>query len=211
MLQLDIETKIMSMNKQSILNSILSEEDAKLGFELFGYSHLYDKFVEIISKREYSLRELKGIRTTTLTKILSFIFPDRNPNVNKSVDKYILSLRNLRECKDCDSIKNVEEFRPNASKIDNLNCYCKVCQMRRTKKTQPKRQAQYKAATLQRIVPWTDMELISKFYKECPEGYHVDHIVPLQGALVSGLHVHTNLQYLTAEDNISKHNKFEIH
>ena len=62
---------------------------------------------------------------------------------------------------------------------------------------------------LQATPPWADRKELIEFYKNCPDGHHVDHIVPLKGENVCGLHVIENLQYLPAAENIRKSNSFE--
>lgn len=65
-------------------------------------------------------------------------------------------------------------------------------------------QAKRRADLLQRTPKWADIAAIEFFYECCPAGYHVDHIAPLKGRHVSGLHVESNLQWLPAHVNLSK-------
>lgn len=77
--------------------------------------------------------------------------------------------------------------------------------------------AQRRVAKLQRTPPWADEDLIRAVYRQAREltvstgvMHHVDHIIPLQGRLVSGLHVHTNLQILPWRENVQKKNRFDV-
>lgn len=65
----------------------------------------------------------------------------------------------------------------------------------------------YQTRKLNRTPAWADQEAITAFYEARPEGYHVDHVLPLNGKTISGLHVLANLQYLPANENIRKGNR----
>ena len=78
-------------------------------------------------------------------------------------------------------------------------------------------QAKRRAAQLQRTPAWLtaeDHRLMADYYQMAKElevifpwKQHVDHIVPLQGKLVSGLHTPLNLQILSEAANLQKSNK----
>jgi hypothetical protein len=70
------------------------------------------------------------------------------------------------------------------------------------------RNAQRRLMVKQQMPKWANKDTIREIYKNKPDGYHVDHIIPLKGKLVSGLHVEYNLQYLTASENSRKNNHY---
>lgn len=64
---------------------------------------------------------------------------------------------------------------------------------------------------MQRTPIWANFSKIRQIYAEARKaGMVVDHIIPLQGKLVSGLHVPENLQIISAIENMKKGNQFTI-
>lgn len=60
-------------------------------------------------------------------------------------------------------------------------------------------------AKLQRVPLWADLNAVTQVYIEAAaKGLTVDHIYPLRGKLVSGLHIANNLQLLTLSENSKK-------
>ena len=72
-----------------------------------------------------------------------------------------------------------------------------------------------KAAARQAEPRWADQTIIAFIYatrlyltQDTGEEWHVDHVVPLRGANVCGLHVHYNLRLVPAKLNMVKGNRF---
>jgi hypothetical protein len=137
-----------------------------------------------------------------------------------------------RPCSQCKEAKELSEYGNDKASPSGAKSVCRECESKfYSKLTQeqkdirldrsgtyrrenPEKMRVYsmnaQAKRLKRIPAWSETEEIKEFYSNCPQGYEVDHIIPLQGKKVSGLHVLGNLQYLTIEENRSKSNRYEI-
>lgn len=103
-------------------------------------------------------------------------------------------------------VKHTEEYRKKYKEYYEIN-----------KESFMNRAAKRRAAKLKALPKWLtkeELEQIKELYEIARmfkiytgQEYHVDHIVPLQGKNVCGLHVPWNLQVILATDNLSKSNK----
>lgn len=154
------------------------------------------------------------------------LFPNKPYKVKWN--NYLLSFSNHKCCNSCNTILHTNEFVLNKDSWDGLSYTCKQCKQvdrqiftdknpEYNKNTYLEHKDEYIARAIQYKTKrtlatplWANLDEIKNIYNKCPEGYHVDHIIPLQGDLVCGLHVENNLQYLTIEENLKKSNKFAV-
>mgnify|MGYP003576639708 CR=1 FL=1 len=137
-----------------------------------------------------------------------------------------------KSCSRCGQVKSLEKFHKDKSRFDGRRAYCEACgksqdtpaDRARRKALKPEQYAatarlrvkRYKVGKIQRSPAWADHQRIREIYeatlwieKLTGNLHHVDHIVPLNGTNVCGLHVHQNLQILPASENCSKGNQFD--
>ncbi len=192
----------MSLVKQLALLDIINSK-------LPHYKNIpfYNEFIEVISNSDrYNLIIDLGLSRYYVDKELKKL----NKPTTIRWCTHILNTGNVKYCTKCDSVKEFVEFPLNASRAGGYNVLCKICHYNANKDKQVARTAKYKSIKLNRVPKWANLKYISEIYAKCPTDMQVDHIIPLQGDLVSGLHVENNLQYLSVEDNLIKHNKFLI-
>lgn len=136
-------------------------------------------------------------------------------------------------CKICDNKrkekwknKNVELSKEYAKKADinrnsseiRKNWKKKYRKLSHVKSSRNAYYAKRRSAKIQRTPQWLtehDLKVIKGFYsiaqmltKVNNESWHVDHIIPLQAKLASGLHVPSNLQVIRGIENETKRNEY---
>ena len=150
---------------------------------------------------------------------------DNNPDKSKEANRVWYA--NNRDAKlNSDKLRretNLQKFleKERASYLRNRESA--LLKNERWRKENPERiaalSAKRRSAKLERTPSWlseAQHEEILTFYIKAAEltastgiEHHVDHIVPLRGKTVSGLHVPWNMQVITATENLKKNNHHE--
>jgi hypothetical protein len=215
-------------NNDEILTKILTSLSLPATYNAAGKRRLksirLDTLLGLILD-EKTLQEIATIlelNRGTVGNILKDIYP--NKQSKQTWLAYILLSIDMKLCSSCKKIKILDSFSPD--KLKGWHTMCKPClheygsaryfdnkdQHRewhknwrannpgKVKAIGAKRRARKSGA----ISSDSDLELIAKIYSQCPEGYHVDHIIPLSK---NGSHHQDNLCYLKRADNLHKKDK----
>lgn len=186
----------------------------------------------------YSLKEAcvyLGISEDSLYKLMFRYVSKSTLGALKPKDvywrTYLLNLCNLKDCNKCKNRLSLKQYVQNQDNWDGLTNTCKTCKAVYRKQftdnnpeyshnhytdnahVYKENAARYKASRIRATPSWANHSMILDIYKNCPEGFHVDHIYPLQSDWVCGLHVEHNLRHIPAQDNIAKSNNYipELH
>lgn len=168
--------KVKAGKKKYVADNIESEKEKRKAYHLANKSRLNEK--------SFAYRAANKEKCSALNKAYRRVHSEK-------LNRYTREWR----------LDNADEVRRKAKINGIINRPAKIAH-----------NALRRARKLQATPAWMERTEISDLYKESNrlselgELMHVDHIVPLQGKNVCGLHCLDNLQIITATENLKKHN-----
>jgi hypothetical protein len=125
----------------------------------------------------------------------------------------------MKQCSKCHQLKSFDQYYERHTTKDRLCSWCKECHRVKVKENKWKR-PQNSHIPSRHVPSWLTMDdwrVMAAMYesakhltRELGAKMVVDHIIPLRGERVTGLHVPTNLQVVSESDNYSKRNHFVV-
>jgi hypothetical protein len=157
------------------------------------------------ARKEYE----KQYRESNIEKVLAYNAAYREKNKELIAEKRRLKAAENKEYAKNYRVTNKDNVQKSKKKYvqntrANVNSYA----------------ARRRAEKVQRTPKWlsdVDFDRINNEYrladllsKLTGEPWHVDHVIPLKGKLVSGLHTPSNLRAIKGVENMKKRNEFEV-
>lgn len=151
------------------------------------------EFIEVVLEYETIPKIASHFKVSvqTINRLFAKLFPDISCQGRQTWRMLILNMAELKRCIECELIKSKTEFYGDKRSLTETMSICKCCD-------------DMKGRLKNNLAKDANILIISDIYANCPEGYHVDHIIPINK---NGLHHENNLCYLPAKLNIAKSDK----